>query len=216
MLVLGSRWIGGAVVVHRLVLRKSTTGWSSHNLPLLGFLVGADGIVRDHDVADEFWKCPSIVDRHALLQLGGEIDHEAILLLLLGVHLVRRILRQMVELLGVVVHGSSSLLEVQELLALLPHHAYKDVVGTESIVKLSPRHLVIRGVSGGVVGPPRAGITLQLLRSEEGLLHFGVAQEPKLKLHHPKPVVDLKRLSCLGEERWMCSREVAIGGQSWS
>jgi hypothetical protein len=67
LLVLGSRWIGGAVVVHRPVLRRSTTGWSGHNLPLLGFLVSTDGIVRDHDVADKLRKYPSSVERHALL-----------------------------------------------------------------------------------------------------------------------------------------------------
>jgi hypothetical protein len=122
----------------------------------------------------------------------------------------------MVELLGVVVHEPSSLLEVHELLSLLPHHAYGDVVDAKSITELSPRHLVIRGVSSGVVGPPCASVTPQLLRGEEGLLHFGVAQEPKLRLHDPKSVVGLKRLSCLGEERWMCSREVAVGGRSWS
>jgi hypothetical protein len=122
----------------------------------------------------------------------------------------------MVELLGVVVHGPSSLLEIHELLALLPHHTYGDVVGAESIVELSPRHLVIHGASGGVVGPPRASVTLQLLRDEEGLLHFGAAQEPKLRLHHPKPVVGLKRVFYLGEERRMRNREVTVGGQSWS
>jgi hypothetical protein len=31
------------------------------------FPVGVDCIVLDHDVADELWKCPSIVERHALL-----------------------------------------------------------------------------------------------------------------------------------------------------
>jgi hypothetical protein len=51
---------------------------------------------------------------------------------------VRHILRQMVELLGVVVHRSSSLLEVHELLTLLPHHACGDVVGVESITEFSP------------------------------------------------------------------------------
>jgi hypothetical protein len=89
-------------------------------------------------------------------------------------------------------------------------------VGAESIAKLSPRHLVIRGASGGIVDPPRASITSQLLRGEEGLLHLGAAQEPKLGLHHPKPVVGFKRLSCLGEERRMRSREVVVGGRSWS
>jgi hypothetical protein len=49
---------------------------------------------------------------------------------------------------------------------------------------------------------------------EEGLLHLGAAQEPEHGLHHPKTVVGLKRLSCLGEERWMRSRKVIIGGQS--
>jgi hypothetical protein len=122
----------------------------------------------------------------------------------------------MVELLGVVVHGSSSLLEVHELQTLLPHHAGGDVVGAESIVELSPRHLVIRGASGGVVGPPRAGVTPQLLRGEEGLLHLSAAQEPKLGLHDPKLVVGLKSLFCLGEEWRMRSREVVVGGQSWS
>jgi hypothetical protein len=63
-----------------------------------------------------------------------------------------------VELLGVVIHVPSSLLEVHELLVLLPHHTSGDVVGAESIAELSPRHLVARGVSGGVVGPPRTGI----------------------------------------------------------
>jgi hypothetical protein len=34
---------------------------------------------------------------------------------------------------------------------------------------------------------------------EEGLLYLGVVQKPELGLHHPKLVVDLKRLSYLGE-----------------
>jgi hypothetical protein len=73
-------------------------------------------------------------------------------------------------------HGrSSSLLEVHELLALLPHDACGDVVGAEGITELSPRHLIIRGASGGVVGPPRAGVTPQLLCGEEGLLHLDAA-----------------------------------------
>jgi hypothetical protein len=137
-----------------------------------------------------------------------------VLFLVVRVHLLQRILCQMVELLGVVVHGPSSLLEIHEFLALLPHHAYGDVVGTESIAELSPRHLVIHGASGSVVRPPRASVAPQLLRGEEGLLHLGAAQEPKLGLHHPKPVVGLQRLSCLGEERRVCSHEVAVGG--WS
>jgi hypothetical protein len=113
-------------------------------------------------------------------------------------------------------HRPSSLLEVHELLALLPHRACGDVVRAEGIAELSSRHLVIRGVSGGVVGPPRTGVTPQLLRGEEGLLYLSAVQDPKFGLHHPKPVVGLKRLSCLGEERCVRSHEVAVDGQSWS
>jgi hypothetical protein len=145
-----------------------------------------------------------------------ETDHEAVLLLVIRVHLVRRILRQMVELLGVVMHGPSSLLEVHELLVLLPHHTCRDVVGAKSITELNPRHLIVRGASGGVVGPQRAGVTPQLLHGEEGLLHLGATQGPELGLYHPKPVVGLERLSSLGEERQVRSREVAVGGWSWS
>jgi hypothetical protein len=53
-------------------------------------------------------------------------------------------------------HGPSSLLEVHEFLPLLPHHACGDVVGTESIAELSPRHLVIRGGQRG-----RRGVSAQ-------------------------------------------------------
>jgi hypothetical protein len=113
-------------------------------------------------------------------------------------------------------HRPSSLLEVHELLALLPHHTYRDVVGAEGIAELNPQSLVIRGASGSVVGPPRAGITPQLLHGEEGLLYLGAAQEPELGLHHPKPVVGLQRLSCLGEMRRVRSRKVTLGGRSWS
>jgi hypothetical protein len=87
-------------------------------------------------------------------------------------------------------------------------------VGAESITGLIPRHLVIHGVSGGVVGPPCAGVTPQLLRGEESLLHLGAVQEFELGLHHPKLVVCLKRLSCLGEERRVRSHKVVVGG--WS
>jgi hypothetical protein len=83
-------------------------------------------------------------------------------------------------LLRVVVHGPSSLLEIHELLTILPHHAGRDVVGTESIAELCPLYLIVHGASGGVVGPPCAGVTTQLLCGEEGLLLFGVAQEPEL------------------------------------
>jgi hypothetical protein len=53
VLVRLSRWVGGAVVVHHPVLWRSTSGWSSHNLPLIGFLVCVDGVICDHHIDEE-------------------------------------------------------------------------------------------------------------------------------------------------------------------
>jgi hypothetical protein len=69
-------------------------------------------------------------------------------------------------------------------------------------------------VSGGIVGPPCADIATQLLRGKESLLHLHAVQELKLGLDHPKSVISLERLSCLGEERWVNGSEVVVGSQS--
>jgi hypothetical protein len=66
-------------------------------------------------------------------------------------------------------------------------------------------------VSGGVVGPPRAGVPTQLLCGEEGYLYFGAAQEPELGLHHLKPVIGLG-----GSPASVKSRKVTVGGWSGS
>jgi hypothetical protein len=139
-----------------------------------------------------------------------------VLLLIISVHLVWRILCQVVEQLGVVMHRPSTLLYIHEFLVFLSHHACWNVVGTKSDVELGPRHLVVCGASGGVVGPPRAGVATQLLCGEEGLLHLHAVQEPKLGLDHPEPVIDLERISCLSEERRVSGRKVIVGSRSWS
>jgi hypothetical protein len=86
-------------------------------------------------------------------------------------------------------------------------------VGAKGPVKLNPRHLVVREASDGVIGPPCTGITTQLLRGEEGLLHLCAAQEPKHGLKHPKPVISLEKLSYQGDERRVSGHEVAVGGR---
>jgi hypothetical protein len=45
-------------------------------------------------------------------------------------------------------------------------------VGVEGAAELDPRHLVLRKVSDGVVGPPRTSISAQLLHGKESLLHL--------------------------------------------
>jgi hypothetical protein len=123
-------------------------------------------------------------------QVLQTLDYKAVVLILFAyVDLIRRILRQMVEQLGVVVHVPSALLQVHEHLVLLPHHTCQNVMGAKSIAELGPWHLVVRGVSGCVVDPPRTSISLYLLRGKEDLLKLRAAQEPKLGLDRPKRVV---------------------------
>jgi hypothetical protein len=81
-------------------------------------------------------------------------------------------------------------------------------------MELGPRHLVVRGASGGVVGSPYAGVATQLLCGKESLLHLHAVQEPKLGLNHPKPVISLERFFCLSEERRVSDRKVTVGGRS--
>jgi hypothetical protein len=113
-------------------------------------------------------------------------------------------------------HGPSVLLEVHEFLTLPSHDARGDVMGAESLTKLTPRHLIVRGASGNVVGPPCARISPQLLCCEESLLSLCVVHESELGLNHVKPVIGLQRFSCLSEEQRVGGREVPICGGSLS
>jgi hypothetical protein len=92
-----ARLVGGVMMIHHLVLWRSTTGRSCHNHCLLALLVGADCIIRDDDVVDELWEGSASSEHHALLKLRRETIHEAVLLLLFHVHLIWCIIRQMVE-----------------------------------------------------------------------------------------------------------------------
>jgi hypothetical protein len=59
-------------------------------------------------------------------------------LLLVGIGVVGAILREVVELLAVLIHTTRTLLQVQELLKLVSHQAHRDVVPTESCAELGP------------------------------------------------------------------------------
>jgi hypothetical protein len=87
-------------------------------------------------------------------------------LLLIGVGGVGTILREVVELLAVLIHTARTLLQVQELLKLASHQACGDVVPTKSCAELGPRHLVAVLNSGGEVSPPSTRGSTKLLGCE--------------------------------------------------
>jgi hypothetical protein len=113
-------------------------------------------------------------------------------LLLVGVSVVGAILREVVELLAVLIHTSRTLLQVQELLKLVSHQAHGDVVPTKSCVELGPRHLVAILNGGGEVGPPSTRGSMKLLGHEQSLLDLSAVQKPKLGLDDAKPVIHLQ------------------------
>jgi hypothetical protein len=132
-------------------------------------------------------------------------------LLLIGVGVVGAILREVVELLDVLVHTARTLLEVQELMKLASHQARRNVVSTESCAELSPRHLVAVLNSGGEVSPPSTHGPMKLLGHEQSLLELSVVQKPKLELDDVKSVIRLQRISRLGKCQRARRKEVGVG-----
>jgi hypothetical protein len=65
-----TRWVGDMSRMHHLVL-WSTTGWGSHNLPLLAFLVSTDGVVSYDGLAEKHGKGAIGIERQTLLELSG-------------------------------------------------------------------------------------------------------------------------------------------------
>jgi hypothetical protein len=112
-------------------------------------------------------------------------------LLLISVGVVGAILREVVELLAILVHTARTLLQVQELLKLASHQTRGDVVSTESCAELDPPHLVAILNSGGEVSPPSTRGSMKLLGCEQSLLELSVLQKPKLGLDDAKPVIHL-------------------------
>jgi hypothetical protein len=91
-------------------------------------------------------------------------------ILLIGIGVVGVVLREVVELLTVLIHAAQSLLQVQELMKFVSHQARRDVVPTKSCVEFGPWHLVAVLNSGGEVGPPSTRGSTKLLGHEQGLL----------------------------------------------
>jgi hypothetical protein len=75
-------------------------------------------------------------------------------LLLIGVDVVGAVLREVVELLAVLIHTARTLLQVQELLKLVSHQARRDVASTKSCAELGQWHLVAVLNGGSEVSPP--------------------------------------------------------------
>jgi hypothetical protein len=86
--------------------------------------------------------------------------------LLVSIGVVGAVLREVVELLAILIHTARTLLQVQELLKLVSHHARRDVVPMKSHVEVGPWHLVAILNSGNEVSPPSTHGYMKLLSRE--------------------------------------------------
>jgi hypothetical protein len=87
-------------------------------------------------------------------------------LLLIDVGVVGAVLREVVELLAVLVHTARTLLQVQEILKLVSHQAPGDMVSMKGCAELGPRHLVAVVNNGDEVSPPSTHRSTKLLGHE--------------------------------------------------
>jgi hypothetical protein len=124
---------------------------------------------------------------------------------------VGAVLREVVELLAVLIHTARTLLQMQELLKLASDQACGDVVPTKSHAEISPRHRVAVLNSGSEVSPPSTHRSTKLLGREQSLLVLGAVQKPKLRLNDTELVICLQRISCLGKRRRVRRQEVGVG-----
>jgi hypothetical protein len=131
--------------------------------------------------------------------------------LLIGVHVVGVVLREVVELLAVLIHTAQTLLQVQELLKLVSYQARGDVMFMKSCAELSPRHLVAILNSGSEISPPSTRGFIKLLGHEKGLLELSVVQKPKLGLDDVKPVIHIPWISQLIKHQRVHHQEVGVG-----
>jgi hypothetical protein len=94
-------------------------------------------------------------------------------LLHIGIGVVGAVLREVVELLVVLIHTARTLLQVQELLKLSSHQSHRDVVPMKSRAEFGPWHLVAVLNSDIEVSPPSTRMSTNLLGHEQGLLDLG-------------------------------------------
>jgi hypothetical protein len=125
--------------------------------------------------------------------------------------MVGAVLREVVELLTILIHTARTLRQVQELLKLVSHQPRRDVVTMKSRAESSPWHLVVVLNGGGEVSPPSTHGSMKLLGREQGLLDLRAVQKPKLELNDAKPVIHLQLIDCLGKRRRVHRQEVGVG-----
>jgi hypothetical protein len=102
-------------------------------------------------------------------ELSVEAPPEPVSLLLISVSMVAYVLTQVIESLGVLQHGTTSLSECQKLVELAVHDAHWYVMPSECCLELSPLNHVVGSLHGEVMVPPCPSGPMKLLGYEMDL-----------------------------------------------
>jgi hypothetical protein len=167
LLLWRTTWLPCSQSVDPAVLGWSTAKrtWNGSLAPLL-FLRGTNGILLPDGATHELVEGPTVEGHQLLTDLSTHPLVEQGCLLRIRVDMVCTILHKVYEPLAVLVHSARTLLKIQELLLLVIHEAVRDVVPPESLVELSPWHLVAVPKGGGEGRPPGTHRPAELLGHE--------------------------------------------------
>src|ERR1041385_5773345 len=144
---------------------------------------------------------------------GIEPTTEPLLLLGIGGDLFSSITSKSVELMTKLVTSPSALGEVAELLTLAVHETLGNVVLTEGSAKLIPRCGRSNGTHVQEVLPPRASYTLEVVSGIADPVAICNMACLELPLDVAKPVIGVKGLGGVTEDRGMKPDEVVQGNQ---
>jgi hypothetical protein len=147
--------------------------WPYHRgLHLLLCLASCDAILLRDGQVDQLVVAvgPDCVE--TVVELSVEAPPKPVSLLLISVSMVACILTQVIESLGVLQHGTTSLSECQKLIELAVHDACWYMMPSKCRLELSPLNHVVDRLHGEEMVPPCPSEPTKLLGGETNLGHI--------------------------------------------
>src|ERR1043165_4130052 len=141
-------------------------------------------------------------------ECGVESSAKPFLLLGVSGNFIMCITGQLVEFMAVLVNSPSTLREVAELLTFAVHQTLRDVVLTKRSAELVPCRGWTFRTHVKVILPPRAGCSLKVVSGISHLIIICNTSCLQLPLHAAKPVIGLKGLGGVAEDRGVKMDEV--------
>ena len=143
------------------------------------------------------------------LQLVVQIIQETVLPLLLGVHLLRGVPRQLSESVKITDHGHAPLLEVAELILHPPNQCSRDVRLLELLGELSLGEYLPFRKTGTHSFPPASSGAGEVVGGIQDLLIVAPNGDSEIVLHGAEPILSIQRLLCVRKHRRIGVLEVS-------